>query len=117
MTRSPFDHLGRKEVRELGNREHVELQHAEDVFNWLADKFSKQPKAGVVHQNVHHDALLLEPSLQLGTGARKGKIHSFDDDIDAMPPPKLLRQFLHWLGSARSQYQVCISLSQKRCEL
>jgi hypothetical protein len=30
---------------------------------------------------------------------------------------KLLRQFLHGLGVARGQYQVCFALSQQRCEL
>jgi hypothetical protein len=34
-----------------------------------------------------------------------------------MALPKLLRQFLHCLGATRSQYQVCISLRQKGCEL
>src|SRR5262245_38569484 len=117
MPRSSLDHIGRKEVREFSNRQHVESQHGEDLFDWLANKVSKQPKASVIHQNVHHDALLIESSLQLSAGARNGEIYSFDDDIHAMPLPKLLRQFLHWLGAARSQYQVCFALSQQRCKL
>src|SRR5262245_13616553 len=104
MARSPLDHVGCKQVCEFGDREHVELQHAEEVLNWLANKFTKQPKSSVVHQNVHSDALLIEPSLQLGAGARNGEVYSFYDDIYAMSLPKLLRQFLHRLGATRSQY-------------
>src|SRR5262249_21502682 len=117
MPRSPFDHIGRKEVREFGNRQHVELQHAEDLLNGLANKVSKQPKTSVVHQNVHRDAALVESSLQLSASARTRKICPFNDDFYAMFLPKLPRQFLHWRRASRSQYEVCISLSQKRCKL
>src|SRR5262249_12061210 len=83
----------------------------------MAGKVSKKSKASVVHQHVHGDATLVEPSLQLSAGARNGKIDSFDDDIYAVPLPKLLRQFFHWLGATRCQDQVCLSLSEERSKL
>src|SRR5215510_6998950 len=66
MPRSSLYHIGRKEVREFGNRQHVESRHGEDLLNWLANKISEQPKASVIHQNVHYNALLIESSFQLG---------------------------------------------------
>src|SRR5262245_11200915 len=102
---------------EFGDGKNIQPQHGKDFLNWMAGKISKKPKSSIVHQHVHGDAPLVEPRLQLSAGSWNGKIDSFDDDIYAVPLPKLLRQFFHWLGATRRQNHVCFSLSQKRCKL
>ena len=96
----------------MENRGDVHLEHLELVGQGDPRKLAIGAKAGVVHQQIHRDALSLCEGENLLGRRRLCKVRSEEHDAHLVVASELRCKLLEPLAPPRGQHQVCATCGE-----
>src|SRR5262245_61631010 len=117
MAASTVRHIFRKDMSQLRQRDHVQLQHVCDAVLGLFEEWAVFAKAGVVNQDIDRNASVVEPGLEFRRGTFSTQVDSFYDRLHKMLLPKFLRHLLHRGCPPRCEHDARFPFREKPCEL